>query len=277
MSDNNTSTPISADAVAQFQQTAAKYGVSADAVNKTLGAHGAAPVEQPPPGGAGSQAVLADRPIVDTLNEHKHPTLSDRQLEQAAATLTKFWTGDPQVLRDALERAGLQEVDVDDPNDQRGELEKSFDATLGGVRPEEYDLNGVYMGRTGDIDTGGLAEVDRDMRTMLSAIEIPAVMGKAVIEAVLTANSAGWNDLTSDAARRSHSAEQYAIAIRVTGASSYENLISTVKVAVDRIPRAIAKDLAARGVFENGRVLALLYGQGRRLTQRQGLKDQRGK
>jgi len=267
----NPTTSITPEAVTSFQATAAKYGLSGDAVNKTLGAHGAAPVETPAPGGPGSQAVLADRPIVDTLNEHKHPTLSDRQLEQAAATLTKFWTGDPQVLRDALERAGLQEVDVEDPNDQRGELEKSFDATLGGVRPEEYDLNGVYTGRSGNIDTGGLTEVDRDMRTMLSAVEMPPAMGKALTEAVLDANGGGWNSLTSDAARRSYSAEQYAIAIRATGASSYENLISTVKVAVDRIPRAIAQDLAARGVFENGRVLALLYGQGQRLTQRAAL------
>ena len=265
MTTNNT--PPSDATVAAFKATAAKYGLSADAANKTLAAHGVA-VEQQQQGGPTGQAVASERPVIETLNEHKHPSLNDRQLGQAAETLRKFWTGDPKVLEDALARAGVKETVADNRTDR----EKSFDASLGGARPEEYALDGVYQGRS--IEPAELGNVDRDMRTMLSAMETPAAIGRSLAEAVLDANKS-WAPLTSDGARKPYEAEQRSIALRATGAASWEDLISAAKVAVQKIPRDLARDLARAGSFESGRVLALLYGQGARLIRRQALRDRR--
>ncbi|HEV2546522.1 MAG TPA: hypothetical protein VGU20_04245, partial [Stellaceae bacterium] len=171
-----------ADTVASFQATAQRFGLSADAVNKTLAAHSVQPQQQPgqqqPVGGAGGQAFTDDprftgeRPVVDTLDEHKLPSLSDAQKLQAANTLSKYWTGNQQVLEDALKAAGIERVpDEDLGPHKRSQAEKDFDNAFGGVAADTYDLQGAYLGAR--IEAAELPNVDRNFRSMLEAISMP--------------------------------------------------------------------------------------------------------
>ncbi|HEV2545914.1 MAG TPA: hypothetical protein VGU20_01115 [Stellaceae bacterium] len=263
--------PSSAATAAAFQATAAKYGLNGDAVAKTLAAHGLQP--QQPAGGPSGQNLTGDRSQqTGDLNAAKHPSLNDRQKIQAATTLQKYWTGSPEVLEEALARAGLERIQPD-ATDKRTELEKSFDASLGGVAPDAYDFNGVYVGHK--IEAGDLGNVDRNFRTALSAMEVPPAIGRSLVEAMLDANARGWASLTSDVQRQTYSSEQRVLALRATNAPSWQALIATVKVAVDKLPADIAQELARGGAFESSRVLALLYGQGQRLSQREGMRQRK--
>ncbi|HEV2549263.1 MAG TPA: hypothetical protein VGU20_18120, partial [Stellaceae bacterium] len=172
-----TSPAVSADTVASFQATAQRFGLSADAVAKTLAAHGVQPPQQQgqenkPVGGPGGQNVTADRPIVDTLDSHKLPSLSDAQKIKAAETLSKFWTGDAKVLEDALKAAGIERVpDEDLGPHKRSQAERDFDNAFGGVAADTYDLQGAYLGAR--IEAAELPNVDRNFRSMLEAISMP--------------------------------------------------------------------------------------------------------
>jgi hypothetical protein len=175
-------------------------------------------------------------------------------------------------VRAALAADGFEEVETGEP--EATEPETNFDAAFAGGDPASYDLSGVYLGRNG-ADIGELAAVDADMRTMLSAMSYPKTMAKGFVSDLLDANEKGWASLQNDHQRHTYAAEQRAIAMRATGATSWEGLISTSKVALDKIPPQIARELAERGVFESAAVLAALFKHGERMALRAGLKARR--
>jgi hypothetical protein len=100
------------------------------------------------------------------------------------------------------------------------------------------------------------------MREMLASTAYPKPLARAFVEDVLDANQRGWGSLQNDYQRHAYAIEQKAIAMRATQATSYEDLISTARAALARIPVATTKTLAERGVFEDARILTQLYRQG---------------
>lgn len=190
------------------------------------------------------------------------PAFNARELETAAATLSQHWTGDREVLRAALQKAGLTEVD--DVDDTRTPAQRQIDTAFPSGNAAEYDLQGVYVGRAGDVSE--LVRTDGEMRQMLAALNYPRVAARSLVSDLLDAAAGGYATLTSDAAKGQYSNEQVALAIQATHAVSRADLFATAKLATDRIPPAIAEKLALQGVFEDRRVLSALYMQGQRIA-----------
>lgn len=167
-------TPSAAEA---FTARAKAAGLSDEAIAKTLGAH---KVSSQPPAAPPKRASSV---VVDSLDAAKLPSLSDRQKMAAADQLSKFWTGDPDELRQALEAAGLTEVDADE--DPRGEAEQAFDqSTLApAASPDDYHLN--YAGRAGELDIAGIAATDGDFRNNFAAASVPPAMAQGVLDALM--------------------------------------------------------------------------------------------
>jgi hypothetical protein len=260
-------TPVTTSAADTFRAQATAAGVPEDQIAATLAWHGIAPQQQEaePDPGTSPHAL----PMLDPITKHGGYTAA--QAQQAYDAWVKLGLPEEQI-RAALAHDGFEEVETGEP--EATELETGFDAAFAGGTPNEYDLSGAYLGREG-ADIGDLAAVDHDMRAMLSAMAFPKVMARAFVGDLLDANERGWASLTDDHQRHTYASEQRAIAIRATGAASWEDLISTSKVAFDRIPKGIALELAERGVFEAAPVLAALFRQGERLVIRQGLKARR--
>jgi hypothetical protein len=202
------------------------------------------------------------------LSVHKTPTLSAGQNAALAESLIRFWTGPQEQLNAALKANGISRTPPA-ADDKRTPAEKTFDASnLAGVEASAYDLNGVYVGRKVE----DMASVDKNMRTAFSAMQLPNALGRSLAEAILDANEHGYGTLTTDAQRANYTQHEKVLAVRASGAPSWDALIATVKLAVALIPQSIAQDFARAGIFEDHRTLAILYGQGQRLAQRAKMK-----
>jgi hypothetical protein len=223
-----------------------------------------APVQPATPG----QATPAPRPIVDDLGPSKTGRLTPAQQEAAAATLQKFWTGDPAVLRAALEGEGM--VEVDEADDVRTEAQREFDGTFAGAHANQYELTGAYVGHVGDV--GQMAKVDGAMRETLAAMDFPAALAKGFVDDILTATEHGHSAQGSDAEKTLYANDQIAIAVRATHAASRAEFFDTARRAFDLMPEAVKVGLAERGCFESANVLTALYMHGARMAAREGLK-----
>jgi hypothetical protein len=216
---------------------------------------------------APTQGTAAQR-FASDLGPTKTGRLTPQQEEQAAATLSRFWTGDPAVLEAALRGEGMTEVD--EAADTRTEAEKEFDATLGGAYGHEYDLGGVYQGHNvGDVSQ--LAKVDTAIRETLEALDFPPMLAKGFVDAVLTASETGYSAQTSDAGKQIYAQNEIAKAISATRATSREDFFATARRAFALIPPAVQVGLAERGAFENANVLAALFQHGQRIEAREGM------
>jgi hypothetical protein len=255
---------LSPDARATFTASLERAGYSRADIDAKLGAQ-----QQQSP--SGSQQT--PRQPVETLDWKKHPTLTDRQRKQAAETLTKFWTGDPQVLRDALEREGLGEVD--DANDTRSEPERAFDAAFGGAAPGDYDLNGLYVGRAAGMDTAELAAFDADLRGALSAMEVPLAMGRSMAETLIDgANSFGR--IPEGAARTLWHVEQKVLLERIGNASA-DHLTRLAAHALAKLPKATVAGWHKDGGLHSAATILQLARHGERLLLRGQMASQRSR
>lgn len=145
----------------------------------------------------------------------------------------------------------------------------AFDATLGGAASDQYNLDGLFVGRK-ELSFSDMKAFDGTLRSALSGMQFNAVLGANMAEAFVAADGV-YNGLRSDAQRSLFHTEQRILAERVTGAK-WDDLVATAKLAVAKIPAASATMLAERGVFEDHRVLVNLFRQAERLRYRQSLK-----
>lgn len=121
------------------------------------------------------------------------PRFSAEQTAALADNLRKFWTGDPEALEAALAGAG---VPAEQPvADTRTEAERSFDgSTLGAVAPEEYELNGLWVGhnmtdRFGYLDND-LPAMEASLRSSMSELSVPKSLGRAMAEDMIASSDA---------------------------------------------------------------------------------------
>jgi hypothetical protein len=261
-----TGAPITDATVTAFREQLTARGVPADQIEATLAKHGHGQQQQ-----QGSPAPERTPRELD-INPHTgHPRLNSAELETAAANLRKHWTGDLQVLEAALAKAGASPAV--DAADERTQTEREFDGVFGGSDPAGYELRGAY--HNAGIPVAELAEVDQDMRAVLSAMDYPKVMAQSLVIDILAANKNGWASLPEGPARTMYGNAETAAAIKATGATSREDFFKTARVATDLMPEDIAHELAEAGVFEDRRVLAAMFRQGERLLLRRGLKANR--
>ena len=249
--------PITDATVSAFRETMAKYG--ADPA-ETLAKHGietspvpALPISPPP---------AVHEP---DLNAAKLPRLSNPQLEQAADQLSKHWTGDPRVLHEAFERAGLTEVD--DAADRRTELEQGFDATFGAPESgDEYDLGNLFVGRV-EYDAYERAEIAGAVRSSLHEMKIPKVLGASIAEAMVDAAASGWAAQRDDNAKQQYAMEQQALTCRILGVSS-QTVTDTIRPLVAGLSPANKELWAESGALESASVLCQLYRNAERVALR---------
>ena len=169
---------LSSEARASFIGQMVKAGFDKESIDRAMG-------HIPPQQTQGATTEAQDH----TVNEFKHPSFSLNEQQALADNLLKHWSGDPKVLEDALRANGFEEVD--DNHDTRSDLAKQFDEALGGVEPEDYDLNGIYVGRANE-GPESVAVLDRDMRAALSGMEIPAELGRGIASALLDSTRNNW-------------------------------------------------------------------------------------
>lgn len=168
------SAPITDATIAEFTRQMQERGLDPSATLAKHGAQqqGAAPAPEP-------------APLAPDLIPAKTPRLSSADLVKGANTLAQHWTGDPAVLRDTLERLGLEETD--DAADARTEVEQQFDATLGApASADEYNLGDLFVNRAG-LDPEGALEVSAAVRTALGELGVPKHLGPALGSAILDA------------------------------------------------------------------------------------------
>lgn len=246
----------SAEVIEAFKSRAKAAGVSDEAIAATLGRH----TGQAPASAAKPATMRAD------LDAAKLPTFTAGEKEALAGNLAKHWSGDPQVLQDAITAAGIK------PNaaDPRTEAERDFDTQLGGVAPGEYNLNGVYLGR----DAAAIA-LDRTLRASLSGMEIPAALGRGLATAFLD-SAREYSELKEGPARELWKKEQVALAGRAgRDIGSVDDIVKLAAQALARVQADIRDKLKAAGAFETATVVLNLARQAQRLAHRAQLSAAR--
>jgi len=233
---------LSPEARRQFTEQLTRAGHDPGAVAAALLAGAAPPAGQP----------------INTGPVARSGDLSPQQSEQAAETLTKHWTGDPAVLRTALENAGLVEADTEDG---RSEAARAFDAAHGGLDPSGYSINGAFVGTNLDAPTA--LQMSDEMRSAFSALGLSATVAPGVA-AELARNASDapalfekfGGDWQSPKARTWWQGEQAKVAKALD--MPYSQAIELAKTAVNRIDRKVAESLARRGCFESGNAIVRL-------------------
>jgi hypothetical protein len=142
--------------------------------------------------------------------------------------------------------------------------EQAYERSLAGVSASEYDLSGVYTGRSID---GDLPALDRELRGAFAAMELPAPMAKGMAELVLDASDK-YAALKSDPARQLYKAEGRAIVSRMLGVP-IEEAVKMAGIAFAKLPAPTRESWVAKGVFDDPRVFVNLYRQAERLQARQ--------
>ena len=247
---------------AEFTRIMAARGLDA---SDTLAKHGV--VEQvPAPAPEPRPAMQPD------LDHAKLPRLTSTELEIAADTLAKNWTGDPAVLDAALRNAGLELVD--DGTDGRTDVERDFDRTLGApASPDDYDLGSLLVNRT-DLGPDGAVEVATAVRGALAEMAIPKHLGSALGNAILDAVERSNETPGVENAQRSN--EQVALACRIVGVGR-EELLATVRPVLARLGPD-GKELIQRAVAggHDANLLVYLFRAAELGLVRAGLKANRG-
>jgi hypothetical protein len=202
------------DATAQtFRDQLITRGIPADQIDATLRANGYGQHQQsgPKPSGSSDQPGPKQE-LIDTSN----PRFSSDQLQAAAENLARFWTNDPQLLKDTLARSGITLPDGAPLNDGRTPLAQEYDSSnLAPVGAADYDLHDLWVGRSADAD---IPQLDRTIRGAMSELSVPAALGNAFANDMCD-SAAMWTDLREEgdeASMQRYHAEQSALFGRVT-------------------------------------------------------------
>jgi hypothetical protein len=259
---------LSQQTIDTFKAQMAKYGLDAGPV---LEKHGAVPApsgNNPPPSGN----EPSKHAHVGTLSPSKIPNLSLGEVERAHQSWIAAGLPERAFL-DAAARDGFNLVETNEPGASDAEIE--YDAAFGGAEPGRYDLDGIYTGRDFGNIAGNAAEIaalDRDMRTILSALEYPQQMAKAFVGDILDAANRGVSE--PGPARQIWQGEQAAMACKACGVSRDE-LVKTAAHAVANVPQALRDDLHSAGILDDARVVSALFRQGERMRLRDAMRSKR--
>lgn len=260
-------------AAAAFAAQAREHGFDATAALASFGydADGQ-PIQQQQPAAPPAEPAPAPQ-YPSELSPSKTPNFTPSELETAADTLSRHWTGDPATLRQALERAGLTEAD--DGDDPRTDIERDFDAgsLAAATSPDDYSLPDLWVNRV-DSPLEDRAEATAAIRSALAELAVPKVLGSAVAGYLLD-GVAAWDAVKDDpvSAARYH-ADQQAIACRILD-TNWTDIVATVKPLVARLSDANKELLAPSGAFEHHGLLVWLYRSSELLTIRRGLERAR--
>ncbi|HLG45274.1 MAG TPA: hypothetical protein VKY24_03445 [Reyranella sp.] len=207
-------------------ETLARYGYGAkpservepDNGNATPKADGTTPKADPPPVPIRREQRDAGLDIDPTTGL---PRFTAEQTAALADNLRKFWSGDPAVLEAALAGAGAP---AEQPiADTRTEAERSFDgSTLASVKPEEYELNGLWVGhnvsdRFGYLNND-LPAMEASLRSIMSKLSVPKAVGRQFAEDMIASSDAfeALSNAGDEAAAKQYYLEQSAAFARVT-------------------------------------------------------------
>jgi len=182
--------------------------------------------------------------------------LSPSEVATAADTLRKFWTGDQAELDAALERAGAPTADT--APDTRTDAEREFDgSSLGARAPEEYELNGLWLGR--DADMHDAATTTDAIRTALSALSVPKVAGLSFAEAVVDsrAQTESLAELSPEAQQTWHMQQKvdFARATKV----GWEEAAAQMRPWLAKMPAETRDFLSVSGAFNSVTAMVRLW------------------
>ena len=255
MSDYS-SVPVTPAAAAQFAADMTARGLDGSAALAKFG--------------YGADGQPAAQPTSPATQPTDVPQWSSAENEQAAQTLAQHWTGSPEVLHAALERAGLTHAE-----DHRTDVEVQFDDTLGApASGDEYDLGSLMVNRDPDSTLGEQLEMTGAIRSALAELAVPKVLGGAVAGYLLD-GVAAWDAVKDDpvSAARYH-ADQQALATKVLH-TSWADVVETVRPLVQRLSASNRELLAPSGAFESAPLLIWLYRSSELSSVRAGLERSR--
>ncbi len=192
--------------------------------------------------------------------------LSEAEL-RGLETLKKHWTGDPAAL-EQLEQTLRGRNDTSVAVDDRTGLEKNFDAVLGGVTPERYPLNGLYVNR-GDIPLGDVAAFDAELRGALAAMQVPAALGRGIAEEILASTNAYDRVAEAPEGHRELWKREQRAELEHIGRDTADNLTRWASHALARVAPETRAWLLDHGALETAAVVLQLAEQGKRIFARE--------
>ena len=250
---------ISADTAERFRKEMEERGLDPSAA---LAKHGASPS----PGE--QQPVTPQRYAPDIDPATGLPRFTPDQTKALAENLKKFWTGDPTVLDAALKNASAAPIVAPAGPDTRTELERDFDASsLAGVRPEEYALDGAYVGR-GQINPA----MDRTIRTALGELSVAKSLGVTTVEAFLdSGREYAAVAAKGDLAVKQYHLEESAKFARVNRVG-WQQAAAEMKPWLEKVSPATREFLAKSGAVESAAGRTRLYQAFTLQRERAGMK-----
>jgi len=222
--------------------------------SQTLAKH----APQQPGGSKPSAASPATPPqrLSPDIDAQGVPRLNAAQVEQAAATLRRYWSGDPAVLEAELARAGakpLAEPIADTRTDEQREFDSSTLAPP--VDPASYDLNGLWLDRAardGRYDVAELPALEGAIRSTMAELSIPKVLGRTFAEDMADSASVfgKLSEKGDDVAVQRYHLEQSALFARVTKVG-WAEAAAQMKPWLARMSKDAREFLADSGALES--------------------------
>lgn len=210
---------------------------------------------QQPGGSKPSDLPNASPPTIDTSN----PRFSDDQLQQAAENLARWWTGDPQLLKDALARSGITLPEANPGPDPRSSIAQEFDgsALAPPTDQSQYELGDLFVNVEG-FELADLPAMAGNIRGVLGELGVSRALGRTVASDLLQSMRAA-NALQGkgEAAQQQYIVDQRALLARVLKVP-YADVIATIKPFIDRLSPA-SRDFLAKGAVNSAPVLIRLY------------------
>ena len=234
------------DATAQaFSSHMAKLGLDP---GPTLKAHGWDP---PTPAAPSDPAAATEAP--PSINSTTSPSgITAAQADATYQYLLGQGVPEADIVK-ALSEEGYQHVEV-------GPETPTNDAfQAGSAQDYVREISGAYL----NSDVADLPGLDRAIRDTLARIEMPLMQSRAFVENIMAASRSGWASM-SDAAKQTRSLEEVAGACRAMGVDRSE-LMRLGRIAMDRVPRPFAQDMARQGITENRSFLVSLAQAGQRI------------
>ncbi len=240
---------ISPETAERFRQQMAARGLDPSA---TLTKHGVGQQTPPDP----SNTPKEPQRMATDIDATGLPRLTGEQTEQAAATLRRFWTGDPAELEAALKNAGASPVDQPAP-DNRTEEEREFDASnLAAVQPSEYQLDGLWVGRNATDRQGYLAAdvptLERTIRGTMAELQVPQALGRQFADDMLASRDK-WSALSEagdPVSAERHYMEQSTLFTKVAKVG-WQEAAAQMKPWLAKMSAATREFLARSGALES--------------------------
>ena len=199
----------------------------------------------------------------DTTAGGADAALSSEQRAAVAANLRKFWTGDKEALEAHLRAEGIE---AEKPIDERGKLNRQIDASLQGLRPDQYRLNAAFVGK--GFDDATAMQLSGDLRNLFAGMQLPGGAAGTVAEELLSnIADARQSKMDPEAFKLWWRGEEHRAASLMR--MDLEQVAELARATIGRIDVKTAKALTDRGAFNSAEALV-------RLVQAELLRRARG-